>query len=523
MIEILAPKTRTVSIKGQARRASLTWALWFLFLLAITSLIGTLLLMGTPKPDPAILVGFLFLVAAAVIIYKPRYGIYLTLFFALVGDSTLNPAYPFFKNFSSQESFFYLHDALIFSPLELFLLLTLISWLGRGIMRRKLDFYAGPLFWPVMVFTAFIILGLAYGLARGGDINIALWEVRPILYLPIMLILVSNLLTKREHASHLLWVIMVALFVEGLNGLWHYFFVLERNLELVESITEHSAAIHMNTFFVFVLAVWLYKASPTKRILLPLMIPPILITYLATQRRAGYITLLLALLLLAIVLYIENRRAFLFIVPPLALAGLLYLGAFWNQGGALAKPAQAVKSVIALDQASDKDQRSTYFREIENYNSLVTIRSAPLTGVGFGNQFINAVPLPDISFFQWWQYMTHNSIIYIWMKAGFGGFLALLVLVGLAIMTGMRVLLRMPQGGLRAAALLAILYVAMHFVYAYVDLSWDSQSMLYVGAMLGLINVLEHLVAKPVPVPAKRWPWQPDPDPAPGLQPLPGD
>jgi O-antigen ligase len=146
-----------------------------------------------------------------------------------------------------------------------------------------------------------------------------------------------------------------------------------------------------------------------------------------------------------------------------------------------------------------------------------------LTGVGFGNQFINAVPLPDISFFQWWQYMTHNSIIYIWMKAGFGGFLALLVLVGLAIMTGMRVLLRMPQGGLRAAALLAILYVAMHFVYAYVDLSWDSQSMLYVGAMLGLINVLEHLVAKPVPVPAKRWPWQPDPDPAPGLQPLPGD
>jgi hypothetical protein len=90
-------------------------------------------------------------------------------------------------------------------------------------------------------------------------------------------------------------------------------------------------------------------------------------------------------------------------------------------------------------------------------------------------------------------------------------------------MTGMRVLLRMPQGGLRAAALLAILYVAMHFVYAYVDLSWDSQSMLYVGAMLGLINVLEHLVAKPVPVPAKRWPWQPDPDPAPGLQPLPGD
>lgn len=523
MIEILAPKTRTVSIKGQARRASLAWALWFLLLLAITGLIGALLLMGTPKPDPSILVGFLFLVAAAVIIYKPRYGIYLTLFFTLVGDSILIPTYPFFKNFSSAESLFYIHDALIFSPLELFLVLALISWLGQAAMKRKLDFYSGPLFWPVMVFTAFVILGLAYGLARGGDTNIALWEVRPILYLPIMLVLVSNLLTKREDVSHLMWVIMIALFIEGLVGSWYYFFVLKRNLELVDRITEHSAAIHMNTFFVFVFAVWLYKASPTKRILMPFMIPPVLLTYLATQRRAGYITLLLALLLLAIILYVENRRAFLFIVPPVALAGLLYLGAYWNQGGAIAKPAQAVKSVIALDQANESDQRSTFYRQIENYNSLVTIRSAPLTGVGFGNQFINAVPLPDISFFEWWQYMTHNSIIYIWMKAGFGGFLALLVLVGLAIMTGMRVVLRMPHGGLRAAALLAVIYIAMHFLYAYVDLSWDSQSMIYLGAMLGLINVLEHLVAKPLPVPAKRWPWQPDPHPAPGLQPLPGD
>jgi len=103
------------------------------------------------------------------------------------------------------------------------------------------------------------------------------------------------------------------------------------------------------------------------------------------------------------------------------------------------------------------------------------------------------------------------------MKTGIGGFLALIVLVGSAVMLGARVLWRMPGGDLSAAALVATLYIMMHFLFAYADISWDNQSMVYVGAMMGIVNSLEHIVARPVPLPAKRWPWLPDPLPAPGL------
>lgn len=523
MIDILAPDTSHATVDRQLRRASMTLAVWFLALLGITGLVALLLIYGGPRPSPAIIVWLLFIVFVAMIFYRPRYGVYLTLFLALVGDSLLAPWYPFYKNFSSPESLFYLQDALIFSPLEIFLLLTLVSWLGRAMIQRKLDFYTGPLFWPIILFSIFIMVGFFYGVARGGDLNIALWEVRPILYMPVIFILVSNLITKREHVNHLLWTVMIAIFIEGLVGVWYYFFVLKGNIDLVDRITEHSAAIHMNTLFVFAIAAWLYKASPAKRIILPLMIPPVLLTYLATQRRAAYITLILALIILAVMLYHENRVAFWLIVPPLILAGMLYLGTYWNSSGALGKPAQAVKSVIATDSASEKDRRSNSYRDIESYNALVTIRSTPLTGVGFGNKFIIAVPLPDISFFEWWQYMTHNSVVYIWMKAGIAGFVTMLVMIGLAIMVGVRVVLRMPRGDLKAIGLLAVVYIMMHFVYAYVDLSWDNQSMLYVGAMLGLINSLEHIVDKPVPAPTKRWPWQPETAPPAGLQPLPGE
>ena len=303
---------------------------------------------------------------------------------------------------------------------------------------------------------------------------------------------------------------MLALFFEGLIGTYVYFVVIGRDLSQVGEITEHSAAIHMNTLFVFTLAVWLYKGSWSKRLLLPLMALPVALTYLATQRRSAFIALFIALGLMALLLYRESRKVFFIIVPIVALIGVMYLAAFWNRSGALGLPAQAIKSVIAEDQASAKDQSSNIYRIIENINASYTIHLRPLTGVGFGQPFHFFVPLPDISSFIWWEYITHNSIAWIWMKTGVGGFFAVMFLVGTAVMTGVRVLWQMPRNDMSAIAATAVLYIIMHFIFAYVDMSWGVQNMIYMGVTLGLINRLEYLVNQPIPTQPKRWTWQPD-------------
>jgi hypothetical protein len=41
----------------------------------------------------------------------------------------------------------------------------------------------------------------------------------------------------------------------------------------------------------------------------------------------------------------------------------------------------------------------------------------------------------------------------------------------------------------------------MHFLYAYVDISWEVQSMVYVGVMMGVINSIERIAATPVAEP----------------------
>ncbi|MEZ4867894.1 MAG: O-antigen ligase family protein [Caldilineaceae bacterium] len=495
MIDTIFVEPHWANIQAQQRRAAWYWRLWFVALLGITG--ATILFMLYVKPIPAPLGGVIFLGTVIAIAYRPRYGIYFIVFFSLVGDASLLPSYPFVKNFSSAESLLYIHSALIFSPLELYLVLILVLWLGKGAMRRQLHFTTGVLFGPALFFALCLVFGIVYGLGTGGDANVGLWEVRPIFYLLLGMFLTSNLLTKPEHFDHLFWAIMLALGIEGIVGCHYYFVVLGGNLTGVDMINEHSASIHMNTLFIYVMALWLYRGSRVKQVVLPLLMPAVMITYIAAQRRAAFLSLGIALVIMAILLYRENRRLFWIIVPMVGLVGTLYIGAFWNSQGALGLPAQAVRSVIAPQEGSE-DEMSNLYRVLENINVSFTIHAAPLTGVGFGQKFYIVRPMPDISFFVWWEYITHNSILWIWMKTGAVGFIAMVFLVGFSIMTGARAVMRLEDGNLRAMALTGALYIVMHFLYAYVDMSWDTQSMLYLGVTMGMLNCIESVAAQPV-------------------------
>lgn len=515
VIDLLLPEPRhRLSALWQTRRAQMLWWLWFGGIVVLTVALG----IAGARPDSTTLPWLIFYVGLALALYQPRYGVYLILFFALAGDGLLLYQYPFVKNFSSPESILYVSDALVISPVEVYMVVTLLSWFGRIIFRRRIPFYRSPLLGPMALFIAFVTYGMVWGLSRGGNLTIALWEARPIFYLFVMLLLVSNVMTERDHFVNLMWFALAAIAVEGVIGTRYFISVLNWNLRTVDRITEHSAAIHMNTLFVFLLTAFLYRVSNSKRLLLLAMTPCVAITFLVTQRRAGFVSLAVALVLIAVFLYKEHRDLFWTLAPPAAFLGLVYLVIFWNSGSAIALPAQAIKSVVAASRANSIDRASNIYRQIENVNASVTIHVFPLTGVGFGNKFIIRVPMPDISHFGWWEYITHNSIVWMWMQTGVFGFMAMMYLIGSAIMTGVRAAWRLPGGEISAVGLTAVLYIVMHFIYAYVDMSWDNQSMIYLGAMMGVAGTIEHVVAQPVRVRPKRWPWQPDPPPVPGLR-----
>jgi hypothetical protein len=518
MINTIPIRATTVTAGAQLRRATIVWWLWFLCLSGVTCLVGIQML--SQGPSPVILGWLCYWAGVGAILYQPRCGVYLIVCLTLAGDPVLSPWYPFIKNFSSYESLLFVDKAVIFSPVESYIVLTFVSWLGRALAERRLDLYKGLLFWPALIFVGFVTYGLLYGLSHYGDTNIALWETRAIYYLPAMLVLTTNLIRTRGQVSLLIWLLTMGLFAKGVSGTWYVATVLDFNISSVEAIATHAYSMHANSFIVLVIAVWVYRGSYARRIVLPLMLPWVLIGYTANQRRAGYVALMVAMLLVVVVLYRERRTAFWLIVPLASLLLALYIGAFWNSNGALGQPARAVKSAIAPDLLGERDSASNQYRALENINIMFTIKMAPLTGVGFGKKFYIIAPMPSIAeSFTWWEYITHNSIMWMWMQIGLGGFISMLFLIGLSVSVGARVLWRMPGDDMGAIALTALLYIMMHFIYAYVDMSWDVQSMVYVGAMMGLLNNLERIVARSLLRSGKRWPWQSDPAPVPGLRP----
>jgi hypothetical protein len=315
-----------------------------------------------------------------------------------------------------------------------------------------------------------------------------------------------------------LWGIIIATGLNGVFGAIYVADILKFQIAGVEAIGEHGLSIRYNVFFVILIAAWMFQGSPIKRVIMPFFLPFVLLSYAANNRRASFIAMAIALLIFAFVLYRFDRKRFWLIVPFCALFSMAYIGVFWNSSGAIGAPAKAIRSVIG--QPDPRDASSNVYRLQENINILFTIKSSPIFGVGFGQKFFILVPMADISFFEWWQYITHNSILWIWLKTGVGGFISMLVMIGLSIAAGARTLWRMPNNDMAVAALMALTYIVMHFVYAYVDMSWDAPNMVMVATSIGLIICLIPIVSQESPPPSKRWPWQRDPEPTPRLRPL---
>src|SRR5207248_6613630 len=107
------------------------------------------------------------------------------------------------------------------------------------------------------------------------------------------------------------------------------------------------------------------------------------------------------------------------VVALIVIAGSSYLAVYWNKGGATARPAQSVRSLIAPD---ERDYASNLYRDQENENLRFTITSSPIIGIGFGKPFAvinNMVDMQSVWPFQ--LYMPHNNILWLWLRMGLLG------------------------------------------------------------------------------------------------------
>ena len=175
----------------------------------------------------AVVVVPVIVAALAAIVWKPKIGLLMVFGLVLLfemgnPDPLMAPGR--YLHYGLQSSLGV--SGFIASPLELLLILTLAVWLVQGLVKRQLGYRGGDLGWPTLLFFGSLVVGLMRGAAGGGDMYVAFWEVRSLLYLGVCYMLAANLLRTRRDVGVLVVVFLVANSLYALEGAFRYVFLI---------------------------------------------------------------------------------------------------------------------------------------------------------------------------------------------------------------------------------------------------------------------------------------------------------
>lgn len=351
------------------------------------------------------------------------------------------------------------------SPIELFTMAAALSAFFTRPSQVKLPAIA----WAV---PAVVFMGFAYGWYKGGALNLGYNEARGLLVGIALFVLVSRVLP--ENRTALIKPVMIAEVVLATSIILRYVVYVRGNRLTVpmEFAFTHEGSVILGVGFVIgVIALFRANASNTQRAMCALYCILILAAMIASGRRAATLVLLVGGGTLGLLMLPRRPLLVLAISLPMLLAVGAYLGAYWNKEyGAIAQPARAIRSQF---DPSLRDESSDEYRTIEKHDVIETIRFNRLLGVGFGRQFAQFQPLPNLQ--RLWPlqlYTPHQNVLWIWLKMGIAG---MAVVLGFAATSMSRCFREAREAETEAEWALAatcLTVMLMFLMYASVDLAF---------------------------------------------------
>jgi hypothetical protein len=370
-------------------------------------------------------------------------------------------------------------------PIELVLALALVVWIARDGAARRLQLPRTELAVSLLILLGTGLLAELHGLAAHGDFKISLYELRPFLYLAGGYLLASQCLRSRAALQSVLWAFVLGTAYRGLIGS-----DLARQVASVyprpNELLEHDESFFFGLYLVLTVALWVFGTKGWLRRVATALVPLVLYADIANNRRAAWIILPAGLLVVAAVAWIRNpdrRKTISGVLAVLLLLGTGYVFAFRYSTTEVGFPAHAIWSNWQPD---PRDASSNLYRQLENEALAADIRQNPLVGTGFGVPFGHgALSFDASSFDPLVFYIPHNSVLWVWVKAGFLGMFAFWWTMAVAVVAAARVARRGDQQAALLATV-AIASVAGYFFLGWVDVGLSAVRVaMTVGCLLG--------------------------------------
>jgi hypothetical protein len=360
----------------------------------------------------------------------------------------------------------------------------------------------------LIFFLLLLLLGVFHGVSKGGNFTVALWEVRAMFcILPVML--ATNLLVKdRGQLKQLAIVVVGVLLVMTLEAFWRYMTYIRPGTftGVIEFAYGHETSILVG-FAMIACAAWALWGPNRKQKLIALVIAlAVGVVEMTMRRRAGLIAAEAGLLSLGLILLFKDLRRFLIIAPIFCIVASAYFAVFWNSTKTVGEPARAFRTVFDSESTTPRDRASDQYRRAEKLSVWANIRARPLEGIGFGVAYAKPYGFWNLSgFWPFWDYIPHNTVLWLWMKAGVLAFIAFWFLLGVAVVRIVAVCRATTDGFLVATAASIGAFFPMLVLFSYTDLGLtNTRLMILTGVCLGLIGVLQRLALNPRPAVPSR-------------------
>ena len=366
-------------------------------------------------------------------------------------------------------------DALILSGFDLLVFFFLTAIVYRHYTRSRLDRVGwvappSPLTHSVLISLLAVAAMAGYGLMRGGDFKMALWQITKHLYLPVLYLLMAYSLRGAADVGTIGRLVLgVAVFRAAEAILFRR---LIPSYEALPHATTHHDSVLFALAVTILFAMLLERPGPRTYRICAVLAPIYLYAMVANNRRLVWVEVAFTAIFFFLIAPMGKVKRLVLRAIVISILPLLLYGRIgWNSdGGRVFAPVRTVRSLFDA-----KRDSSTRWREWENYDLVFTFKHSPLVGSGFGHPYIETVKLPDVTkVYPLEPYVPHNSVLGLWAFGGILGFGLLWMMYPVGMFFTVRAYRWAANPTERIAALGAAAAQICYLMQAYGDLGFGT-------------------------------------------------
>lgn len=472
----------------------------FLIVLVVALCLTPLLILGGSVIGYSYIVGGIgVLFFIALVVRRPIFGMYMVAAAALLVEQ--DPLV--LKGASITIYAFYWPNGLtgLFErPIGFLILFIFLLIMTYSYARHRKLIEGGPLIKPFLAFLACVVMGVIWGLAKGGVTKIIVLEVRPFWYLFVSYILAYNLIKSKKHITRFFWLVIISAGIKSLQGVYIYIFLIHGDLANHHEILAHEESFFFVALILLIVLFSIHHRNKAQLYTALATMPFLIIALIANQRRADYVALLVGIAVAWLLVFLvrpDIRKRLLVLGMICLVFGSAYVAAFYHSGGSIAAPARAIVAVFHPDPNDVANYTSNLYRVIENADLKYTVKQSPIIGYGFGRQFLQPTPLPVLATSDPtfngnpYLYIPHNTIYWVWMRLGALGFMAFWYLIGSIIIGGCVIVRQLKDRYLQLIAIYIVSITVMEIILAFADYQlYFYRNVIYLGLLAGMLMKL---------------------------------